>query len=90
MGLDRFSIVDMNHVFHQMEMERESLNLFIFNTPFGLHKFKRLVQKISPAAAECYEALTRVYKGIPGLVQIKDYLVIHGKGKVNDQRLEVM
>ena len=53
-----------------MEMDPESQKLFVFDTPFGLNKFNRLIQGISPDFAECYEALRRVYKGIPDIVQI--------------------
>ena len=83
-GSETFSIVNMNQAFEHMDMDKESLNLFVCNMLFRLHKFNGLMQGISPASAECHEALRCVYKGIPGLVQIKDDLVIHGKGKAHD------
>ena len=89
-GSDRFSVIDMNHAFHQMELDMESSKLFVFTTPFGLYRFKRLVQGISPASAECHETLRKVFRGIPGIAQIKDDLIIHGKGKEHDRRLDLV
>ena len=51
-GSDRFSVIDMNHAFHQMELDMESSKLFVFTTPFGLFRFKCLVQGIRLASAE--------------------------------------
>ena len=36
-GSDTFSVVDFNHAFHQFPMTKESSNLFVFHTPWGLH-----------------------------------------------------
>ena len=87
-GSDRFSMLDLNHAFHQMELDEESSKLFVFTTPFGLYRFKRLVQGISPASAECHETLRKVLSGISGVVQIKDDWTVHGKGEEHDVRLE--
>ena len=78
LGYDRFLVIDMNNAFIQMELDEESSQLFVFTMPFRLYKFKRLVKGIFPALAKCHEALRRIFKGIEGVVQIKDGLVIHG------------
>ena len=57
-------------------------------TPFRLYKFKRLVQGISPASAECHKKLRTIFKELKGVFQIKDDLVVHGKGKQHEERLE--
>ena len=71
-----------------MELDQESARLFVFKTPFGFFKFKHLIQGISPTSGECHEILRKVVKGIPGIAQIKDNLVLHGKGVQHDERLE--
>ena len=86
-GSDGFLVLDLNHAFHQMELDQECQKLFVFTTPFGLYKFKRLVQGISPASAECHDALRKIFKGIEGVAQIKDDSVIHGHGKQHNDRL---
>ena len=78
-GSDRFSVLDMNHAPHQIELDQESQKLFVFTTPFGLYKYKRLVQEISPASVECHKKLRTIFKGLKGVVQIKDDLAVHGK-----------
>ena len=50
-GSERFTVLNMNHAFHQMEFDKEFQQLFIFNTPVRLYKFKRLVQGISQQTA---------------------------------------
>ena len=87
-GSDRFTMLDLNHAFHQMELDEESSKMFVFTTPFGLFRFKRLVQGISPASAECHQKLKNVLSGIDGVVQIKDDWTVHGKGEIHDARLE--
>ena len=71
-----------------MELDQESQKLFMFLTHFELYKFKRLIQGISPASAECHEKLRTIFKGLKGVVQIKDDLVVHGKGEQHDERLD--
>ena len=90
LGSDRFTTVDMNHAFHQFKIDEESSKLFKFTTPFGLFKFRRLVMGTPPASGECHTKLAQITAGLMGVVQIKDDLVIHGKGKEHDTRLEVL
>ena len=89
-GSDRYSVIDLNHAFHQLELDEESRQLFVFTTPFGLYRFKRLVMGTPPASAECHSKLAQVLKGLKGTVQIKDDLVVHGVGKKHDERLEAV
>ena len=69
---------------------RKARQLFVFTTPFGLYRFKRLVMGTPPASAECHSKLAQVLKGLEGIVQIKDDLVVHGVGKRHDERLEAV
>ena len=53
-GSQRFSKLDMLHCFHQFEIEEKARKLFMFRTPDGLYRYKRLVMGNSPASSECH------------------------------------
>lgn len=80
-GSDRYSTCDMNHAFHQFRISEQSSNLYKFTTPFGLFRFRRLVMGTPPASGECHTKLAQIIAGLQGVVQIKDDLVVHGKGR---------
>ena len=86
-GSDRFTTLDLNHAFHQLRLDEASQDLFKFTTPFGLYRFKRLVMGAHTASAECHDKIKGIVKGISGVAQIKDDMVIHGKGKQHDERV---
>ena len=81
-GANRFSIVDLNHCFHQFELDNESKELFVFNTENRVYQFNTLVMGVSSASSECHERMRKIVKGLYGVQQIKDDIVIHG---VNQQ-----
>ena len=87
-GADRFSVLDMNHSFHQFTMDDESKELFVFHTPMGLYRFNTLVMGTAPASSECHEQIRRILDGVEGVQQIKDDLVVYGLGQGHDDRLE--
>ena len=35
-GSDKFLVLDLNHAFHQMELDQVSQRVFVFTAPFGL------------------------------------------------------
>ena len=87
-GSNRFSILDMNHSFHQFVLEEEARKLFTFRTPWGLYRYKRLVMGNSPASSECHRRVRTVLQGCEGVAQIKDDVLVHGKGEEHDLRLK--
>ena len=87
-GSNRFSALDLNHAFHQLEIDEESRKLFVFTTPFGLFRYKRLVMGTPPASSECHDKIKKLLEGLPGVAQIKDDLIVHGQGEEHDQRLK--
>ena len=87
-GSDRFSVLDMNHAFHQFMMDEETQELYVFYTPWGLYKFQTLVMGVSSASGETNERIRTILKGLKGVVQIKDDVVVHGKGKKHDDLLK--
>ena len=78
-GSDRYSLLDLNHSFHQFAMTEESKKHFVFYTPWGLHCFNPMVMGAAPASSECHERIRIILEGLPGVTQIKDDLVVHGK-----------
>ena len=87
-GSNRYSILDLNHCFHQFEMSDSSKSLFVFNTSFGLYRFNTLVMGVSSASSECHERMRKIVEGLEGVQQIKDDIVVHGAGVEHDRRLE--
>ena len=89
-GSDRYSVVDLNHAFHQFVLDEESQELFVFYTPWGLYKYNTLVMGVSSASSECHERIRRIVEGLEGIQQIKDDIVVHGKGEEHDKRLKAL
>jgi hypothetical protein len=89
-GSDRFSILDMNHAFHQFAINKESEELFKFTTPFGICKYKRLVMGTPPASGECHAKMKEILQGLQGVAQIKDDILVHGRGQEHDERLQAV
>ena len=87
-GSERFSVLDLNHAFHQFEMDASSKKLFAFYTPWGLYRYNTLVMGTAPASSECHERIRKVVEGLEGVQQIKDDLVVHGSKQTHDERLE--
>ena len=59
----------------------------MFHTPMGLYTFNTLVMGTAPASSECHENIRRILEGLAGVKQIKDDLVVYGRGKKHDARL---
>ena len=87
-GSDRFSALDMVHSFHQFVLEDKARKLFTCRTPWGLYRYKRLVMGNSPASSECHRRVRAVLAGLDGVAQIKDDVLVYGKGKQHDERLK--
>ena len=83
-------MVDLNHAFHQFALDKESQELFVFYTPWGLYKYNTLVMGVSSASSECHERIRRIVEGLEGIQQIKDDIVVHGKGEEHDKRLKAL
>ena len=65
-GSDRFSVIDLNHAFHQFRMDEASQELFVFYTPWGLYKYNTLVMGVSSASSECHERIRLIVEGLRG------------------------
>ena len=61
-------------------MEEESSKYYTFWTTKGLYKFNTLAQGVSSASAETHDRIRRILQGVEGVIQIKDDMIVHGKG----------
>ena len=84
-----YSIVDLNDAFHQFPLD-ESKELFKFTTPFGIYNYHRLVMRAHPASGECQSRMAEMLRGLEGVVQIKDDIVVHTMDEQHDDRLRAM
>ena len=87
---DTFTTLDMVHSFHQFVLEEGDRKLFTFRAPKGLMRFKRLVMGNNPASSEAHRRVASVVEGLEGTLQIKDDVLVHGKGKQHDERLRAV
>ena len=86
-GSNKFTALDMVHSFHQFQLEEDARKLFTFRSPWGLYRYKRLVMGNSPASSECHRRVRAVLEGLEGVAQIKDDVLVYGKGDEHDTRL---
>ena len=49
-----------------------------------------MVMGAPPASGECHAKMATIIQGLKGVEQIKDDLVVHGKGKIHDERLKAL
>ena len=87
-GSDRFSLLDISNCFHQFEIDSEAKKLFTFRVPRGMFRFKRMVMGTSPASSEIQKKVRETIAGCKNARNIKDDILIYGKGKEHDLYLE--
>ena len=68
-------------------MTEESSNLFVFHTPWGLHKLNTLVMRTHSGSSELQERMKVIISGLEGVTQIKDDVVVHGTKEQHHDRL---
>ena len=91
-GAKVFSKLDLNMVFHQIELSLESRNINTFAGPNGLYRYKRLLFGVNMAAEKFQHIIWQILKDRPGRHNIDDDIRIVGTSKEeHDERLnEVM
>ena len=89
-GSDRFTAVDCRDSYFHFLLDPESQDLFKFHGEDGVYRFKVLVMGTPPASGECHNAMAHILQGLKGVIQIKDDIVVHGKGKEHDANLEAL
>ena len=77
-GGQKFSKLDLNGAYLQIELDDESKELVTINTPLGLYRYKRLPFGISESGAIFQETLDKILSGLPA-AHIVDNVLITGK-----------
>ena len=90
-GATRFSKIDASSGYWQIALDKESLNLLAFNTPFGRYKFKRLPFGVHCASEVFDKRIVEIIDGFPGCAHIQDDILVWGKDKEDhDQNLRAV
>ena len=80
-GHTTFSKVDLNHGYHQIELDEDSRDITTFSTHLGLFRYKRLVQGVSSALEEFQHHIGNLFQGKSGIANIVDDILIGGVDK---------
>ena len=75
----RFSKLDLNKVFHQLELDPELRYITAFQTEDRIKRYKRLLLGINSALEELQHALQTLLADIGNAVNIADDIIVFGK-----------
>ena len=89
-GSDRFSVIDITNCYHQFPLEEDAKKLYCFRTPDGIFRHETLVQGTSPASGEAQKKIRELIKPCTNALNIKDDILIHGKGQEHDKYLDAV
>ena len=70
-----FSVLDANHGFFQVKLDKDSSKLATFNTPFGRYSYSRLPFGIASAPEVFQNIMSLLFDDIEGVEVILDDLV---------------
>ena len=71
--------MDLSHGFHQIALHPDSRYISTFRTHEGLHRFKVLFFRTSPASELFHNKIKEALCGLPGCISIHDNILIYGK-----------
>jgi len=71
-----YTVIDLKSGFHQCELDEESIKVCCFSTPFGCYRYKRLPFGLKSSPEVFQNAVTKVFKGIPGIHIYYDDILI--------------
>ena len=83
-------MLDIRNCYHQFEIEEEARKLFAFHTPWGIFLYKRMAMGTSPASCEIQKRIREMIKDCPNSLNIKDGILVYGKGKEHDSHLHLV
>ena len=87
---DHFTAIDCRDSYFHFLLDPESQNLFKFHREDSVYRFKVLVMGTPPASSECHITMAFIVQGLKGVIQIKDDIVVHGKGREHDANLRAL
>ena len=85
-GAKVFSKLDLNHGFHQLELDEDSRDITTFSAYVGLFRYCRLNFGSNSAPEIFHEELRKKLKGIPGVRNIHDDILVTGKNVEDHNR----
>lgn len=81
-GATVFSHLDMNHGYHQLELEENSRDITTFSTHVGLYRYKRLNFGTRSAGEIFQDTVNKeITRDIPGCLNISDDILVYGKNQ---------
>ncbi|PFX21834.1 Anamorsin [Stylophora pistillata] len=86
-GATVFSHLDMNHGYHQLELQENSRDITTFSTHIGLYRYKRLNFGTRSAGEIFQDTVSReITRDIPGCLNISDDILVYGKTQQEHDR----
>ena len=79
---DKFTVLDLDKAYHQLELEEDDKSLLTINTTKGLYRYNRLVFGLSSSPLIFQKVMDSVLAGIPNCSCYLDDIIITGR---NDQ-----
>ena len=87
-GATKFSKLDLNQGYNQLELDKESRYITTFSTSEGLFRYKRLNFGVNSAAEIFQDTIRQVLSPLKGTVNISDDILVYGKSdEEHDNRL---
>ena len=91
-GSDRFSSLifitfHFTNCYYQFEIEENARKLHAFRTPWGIHRYKRMVMGTSPASSKIQKRICETVLNCCNIVHIKDDVIVHGVGQQHNKCL---
>ena len=90
-GATRFTKLDLNQGYHQVELDESSRKYTVFSTHRGLFRYKRLNFGVNAAAEIFQNKIQRALDGLDGVLNISDDILVFGTNQEeHDQRLRAV
>ena len=84
-GSTVFSKLDLSNAYHQLELGESSWHITIFAIHAGLFRYKRLLFGINAASELFQKAISDLLRGIPGVKNLSDDMIIHGRDQISHE-----
>lgn len=88
-GATKFSKLDLNQGYNQLELDKESRYITTFSTSEGLYRYKRLNFGVNSAAEIFQDTIRQAINPLEGAINISDDILVFGKSDAeHDNRLK--